>query len=144
MKLKVHNYAYGPFTSDFKVSELGAFHEALSPDGKKSRYVAIWARKFNESRNQEFERQGVSLEDRYAEVRQLGRRPAPGTQWLYTVETFAVEGRHHVSVDAFVDNSTDYSSKVFDNLQDAVDYCIERFDLHPEDFKRQSDTGYLT
>jgi len=138
-----YNFAYGPFPSQIRGDQKGAFFESIGSDGV-SHYVIIRVRPYDEERASEFEARGVPLDEQYAEIRQFGRPPKLGARWLYTVENFDVAREHHADAESFADHSQNYSSRVFDDFEEAIIYCERELNVRASEFKKQWETNYVS
>lgn len=134
---------YRPFPPDVRGDEQGAFYERVLDDGAASLYVIVRPRRYTTDRDERLRESGpFSDEELHPQVGRLGREPRPGTLWIYEVESFEVDRDHHGDQETFADNARSYTSEVFDDFNDLMDYCEHTFRMSPRDFRTSWETRY--
>jgi hypothetical protein len=134
---------YRPFPPEVRGDEQGAFYERILNDGAASLYVIVRPRRYMTDRDVRLVESGqFSIEELHPQVRRLGREPRPDTLWIYEVEAFEVDRAHHQNQETFADNARTYTSTVFDDFDDLMDYCGQTFGISPRDFKKSWETRY--
>lgn len=142
--MRFHDLSCGPFPLSLRASDRAAFHEAPHQGSESSRYVVLRAKAYMNERAHDLLARGVTLEELYPHLHLLGRSPKDGAQWLYSVESFAVEHRFLTDQESFCDHSENYRIKWFDDYGEALEHCLHEYGISESDFRKQWETSYIS
>lgn len=138
-------HPYSPYPIDMRYnSNLTTCNEQISEDGSYSKYVVIYAKPFLNEKNSERIESGVfTMEELFShELELLGRPPRPCAPWFYHVNSFIVDREHHSDYVTFSDNQRVFQQWGFDEFNELVEFCREKFSLDIKNFCPPSDTNW--
>ncbi len=139
---------HNPFPSVLRGDKIkGAYCEVSIDNGLKSRYVIIRPKPYDAEINRHrFKIAGIEIEDIQPGwshlLRLLGRDPKHGVPWIYLVQTFVVDGKFQGNQSSLIKHMQDFLEYAFDDINDVLDFCEEKFDVSATDFGKDWETNY--
>lgn len=136
---------YKPFPSELRGDEIGgAVCETILDNGKFFRYVIIRPKELLSHRVRDLILNNyLSLDAIYSNAKDLlGREAKRDAPWLYVVESFVVANEFQGTQTDIADHAIDFREHVFDDINEAIDFCKREFNIEEKDFQKEWETNY--